>query len=38
MYYELTPDTDKQPPQVPNWLAWIIVIVLLSALWECCNV
>ena len=38
MYYELTPDNDKQPPEVPNWLAWIIVIILLSALWECCHV
>lgn len=38
MYYELTPDDHKQPPQIPNWAAWIIVILLLSALWECCHV
>ena len=36
MYYELTPDDKPLPP--PNWLAWIAVIVLLSALWEYCHV
>ena len=38
MYYELTPDKNEQPPQVPNWVAWVIVIVLLSALWDCVHV
>lgn len=37
MYYELTPD-EPRPPQVPNWLAWVVVIILLSALWECVHV
>lgn len=37
MYYELTHNDDKPLPP-PNWLAWIVVIVLLSALWECCRV
>ncbi len=37
MYYELTPD-EPRPPHSPNWLAWIVVIILLSALWECVHV
>ena len=40
MYYQLTPDkTNKpEPPQVPNWVPWIIVVLLLSVLWEYCHV
>jgi hypothetical protein len=39
MYYDLSDDSSKPtPPPIPNWVAWLIVIVLLSALWECCHV
>lgn len=39
MYYQLTPDeADKPQPQLPNWIAWVIVVLLLSVLWECCHV
>ena len=36
MYYELSDDSSKPvPPKLPNWWAWIVVVILLSALWEC---
>jgi hypothetical protein len=35
MYYELSNDSSKPTPPPINWWAWIVVLILLSALWEC---
>lgn len=38
MYYELSNDSNKPTPPPTHWWAWIVVIIILSILWEYCNV
>lgn len=40
MYYELSDDSTKPaPPNIPpHYWAWIVVIIILSILWEYSNV